>query len=830
MKYVLSILIGFLLLQVVMAYTANAVATGSVNVLCPFKVTPNFSYIYQIAGNIVLDYNAQTLSNCVINSAAGTLSIAYASNQLSIYSTSISAASFNSLPTAQVSPPINALLFTQGNYLATISLAIGASSNTTSGTARFAPASQLVVSGFSATSVPQGNPVVFAVNVANNGLSASNTIMLNLQVTGPSSFSEMDQIGALSPGQNEQVSMTLTNAAPYIGTYTATVQTYYVVQGAVVGTSSNTVLYTVSASSGSTGQNPATLSVLANLAANTPSTFYYQPANAFLTLTAPSAVTANIIVSNVTSNATYSGYVTPVGKTPYLILRLNATNAANVILSANLTLGYTCDSLNPLPYELVEGSWSPITPFVLNSSKCTVMVTIPADPVVAIFVTPPPSGGGGGGGGGGGNGGGFGSGGGAGGGGQGPSPSSSSTPTPSKISIPQISFESVPYYATVAQGSTIIEQFSFKNIGNSSALLNFSIPKIYASVITLSQTVEYLTPGQNANLQVLFNAQNLRTGTYIVPVNITLFLAGSQVRQSAYFTFFVYNNTIPTTADTQVYITQGNATVNLFLRAPAAETLNKSTVITILNPGIITSLSQIQTFGLPSNVTDVDGYTVIKWFVNYLYQNQTTVLSYRITNPNNTYLIRYAQTTLVAPSIPSTSSILRIINTQLSTFYTDEVGKISFAVLYTGTASVPMKFVLSSPTSVAITNATQIVNVTPNQLVTKTFYIKTGSVSETVPLDLVVSAGQYNISYNIPVIVLPPTVGGGTGSLNVGSTGVFANYWTILGTVVMLVIIAGLFLYRRVRRGKIRNAYRPEDVEKLVRIRENIKEADEDVK
>ncbi len=64
---------------------------------------------------------------------------------------------------------------------------------------------------------------------------------------------------------------------------------------------------------------------------------------------------------------------------------ISVTTAANV--SSEVTSPYTCGLNFSLikPFELVNGTWTAITPFSANATACTVSFVVPKDPIVGIF-------------------------------------------------------------------------------------------------------------------------------------------------------------------------------------------------------------------------------------------------------------------------------------------------------------------------------------------------------------------------------------------------------------------------------------------------------------
>ncbi len=55
-----------------------------------------------------------------------------------------------------------------------------------------------------------------------------------------------------------------------------------------------------------------------------------------------------------------------------------------------VTVRYPCNlpSSSIAPYIYINGAWTAITPFTVNSSACTVTFSVPGDPVVGVFQIP----------------------------------------------------------------------------------------------------------------------------------------------------------------------------------------------------------------------------------------------------------------------------------------------------------------------------------------------------------------------------------------------------------------------------------------------------------
>ncbi len=100
------------------------------------------------------------------------------------------------------------------------------------------------------------------------------------------------------------------------------------------------------------------------------------------------SVTPLSFISGVTiSSAPSNTPALPSGFTGIFIDNITVSN--NAIKVLNLTVSYSCsiDGNTIAPYILskTDGLWTPITPFTVNASACTISFTIPADPIIALL-------------------------------------------------------------------------------------------------------------------------------------------------------------------------------------------------------------------------------------------------------------------------------------------------------------------------------------------------------------------------------------------------------------------------------------------------------------
>lgn len=91
----------------------------------------------------------------------------------------------------------------------------------------------------------------------------------------------------------------------------------------------------------------------------------------------------NLDVANVT-NAT----VAPEGYTPLLMLNVSAISLPPMPLTVSLKTSYNCtlDPSRVVPLKrLANGTWIGISKLAINASACTILFSIPSDPVIGLF-------------------------------------------------------------------------------------------------------------------------------------------------------------------------------------------------------------------------------------------------------------------------------------------------------------------------------------------------------------------------------------------------------------------------------------------------------------
>lgn len=335
------------------------------------------------------------------------------------------------------------------------------------------------------------------------------------------------------------------------------------------------------------------------------------------------------------------------------------------------------------------------------------------------------------------------------------------TPPATRITaVPGIAFTAIPLFTSLLSGSEALTELGVKNIGSSSEFINASVATPFLKLLSLSATSILLNPNSGVAVQFLFNPNSSgQPGMYIVPVNVSSSLPnnGGQSRQTEYFEFDVMNKTGFAAILNQIMLKGRDLDITMQIDSPDGTGISNATVITQLPRIVAQNLSQISTYGLPSNVSITpSGNYRIKWYISYLAPKQSTYAYYRISNASSTDVSTHIQNVMIQPSRVNQSNVLKIINIGIPTFYTDSSENITVEALYTGIAGQSVVFSLTAPPAMGVENATQTVNATPNLLMIQNFSVSTGGTPGTYLLSLYVFTNQGNETFTLPVVVLHP--------------------------------------------------------------------------
>jgi hypothetical protein len=398
------------------------------------------------------------------------------------------------------------------------------------------------------------------------------------------------------------------------------------------------------------------------------------------------------------------------------------------------------------------------------------------------------------------------------------------------ITIPQFSLISFPFALSLNTNQSTLEIVKIKNNVNTTEYVNISVPGSYKNLVNLSATNLAITPKQTVGIDIAFTAQKIYPpGSYIIPININASILNSSASETAYTTLSIYNSTTSHLLPSIILMNNTkDASGIIKITNPTNKNFTNMVVKAMLPINVTKSALYINSYGLPSQINTVNGSYIISWYINNLPTSSTTFAYFSISNITAQPMLNRISSLLTTEPIPVSSSILKIVDIDVPTYYVNSSNYIRITLLYTGTQKQKIAFYLTGPINATIYNSTQYVNATPNEVFTKTFLIKPSS-SGTMMLNLNINTENATLNYSMPTLVLPkPT------SINVTNTTkqilitpeipyIISKILTIkyLGMAVGLIIFLVLIIYMLKSRNK--SKYSSDRAEKLRRIRETIK-------
>ncbi len=410
------------------------------------------------------------------------------------------------------------------------------------------------------------------------------------------------------------------------------------------------------------------------------------------------------------------------------------------------------------------------------------------------------------------------------------SPPSSSGPPPSTppvVPVPGLSITTVPLLMVLVSGQQYAAYLGLQNTATNTEVINVSVPSDYSNLLQLSTNSLSLPSGQAANIGLLFSSAGVPAGTYIIPLTVSAGISGAKpASQTEYLTFTVMmpSSASSPTLTNEFTLTNSTtaATGIITIRSPSNASLDNATASLFVPLDAVANGGHIIAYGLPSKVVSVQGGFMLYWTVPYLPPGQVVYAYYSISKVLSQVTLMQARTSMVLQSAPAAQSILKVVNIELPTFYTNTTNEIDVYSLYTGTAQQPVSFILSGPSDLTVYNSAQTTNATPNQLLFTKFLIGPVPMSETLLFTLYVATGGANYSYSLPVLVVPRQLFSAT---TISPAPAFplgtANLVEIGGTVLFLILV--ILSLIAIRRSLGKPHYDKDRAEHLVRMREQIR-------
>ncbi len=335
------------------------------------------------------------------------------------------------------------------------------------------------------------------------------------------------------------------------------------------------------------------------------------------------------------------------------------------------------------------------------------------------------------------------------------------TPKPPHIvvpitKIPFVLLSSAPVYIEATSNSSVVADFGIGNSGNYTENITLSVPEYFESFAKLSASSIIIKPATNITVGMLLDSDNLTPGIYVIPVNITGSIDNKSASATEYVTYAVSSEVKgKPLMQTQVDILNNTNTgyVVVGLSAPQNVSLSNTTLVTQIPMGIVPSSSRVSAYGIPNNITEGDDYYNIAWHVAHIGPGQTVYAYVKLNGPKNQDLFTAIQSSIFTPFTTSTS-IFRMLDIDVPTFYADSNGTIKVEALYTGTSVQQVDFTLLGQPSTIIYNASQYINASPNQVIDISFLQHVSNSTGTLMEELYVNTPGANLTYSIPVLVL----------------------------------------------------------------------------
>ncbi|MEM4067234.1 MAG: hypothetical protein QXV17_10305 [Candidatus Micrarchaeaceae archaeon] len=413
------------------------------------------------------------------------------------------------------------------------------------------------------------------------------------------------------------------------------------------------------------------------------------------------------------------------------------------------------------------------------------------------------------------------------------SPSPKPVPKPTVTPIPQFSLTSFPYFVTTTQGTTQSSYIGIGDTTNAQEQILVNVPAEYSQFISLSTNSIMLSPGGSASISIILSAPKGLLGSFTIPLNITAKIANSTYSTIDYIAYIISQyNTTSSIANEQVTLTNAtkNAQGTIEIRNPTNRNLTNAVFETTLPEFVTSSVDNLKVYGMPNNVSIVNGLYTIKWFISSLPKGQSAYAYYSIANVSDPVLLTRFQNVLTVPSVPKPSSILKLLSISSPTFYTNSTASINVNLLYTGTTPQQVFFAVTAPYGISVPNPSFYINATPNEFITEIIPITTTSATGTFMVNIFASTAGANITSSLPILVLPALQ---KPVITIQPTTVPAislppiSAPTILIFSFITAIILGTAIVYMARRVHNKPRYDSERLAHALRIRERIKRSGE---
>ena len=395
---------------------------------------------------------------------------------------------------------------------------------------------------------------------------------------------------------------------------------------------------------------------------------------------------------------------------------------------------------------------------------------------------------------------------------------------------PQVALTYRPVYATAQPEENILSQLNMQNTGVQPQSVILSIGA-YPNLLTLATNKTYLNSNQNVSIELMFQSQqNVTPGTYNIPISIlSNATSGQKSEQTAYVLFAIQNKSMnkPSYSSQVDLITYSQNYSNtasgiIKINSPRNSSLSNISLRTTMPISIANNISQIVAYGLNNNKTMVNGNYVINWYASYIPSGQSIYAYYTVNKLSNLSSLDLIRDEFVPTTSNQEQNILRLINIIIPIFYANSTGYLTAYVQYKGIVTQRVLFSLTAPSGTTIYNSTQTVNASPNQIINRSFGIKTGTGLKMMILNLSISTAGGNITYTLPINILPPTTVSSSSTVPQQQITTTPNELEIILIIIVIVLIVLILYILENRSNNKSKSITAADAEKKVKTRHEL--------
>lgn len=348
-------------------------------------------------------------------------------------------------------------------------------------------------------------------------------------------------------------------------------------------------------------------------------------------------------------------------------------------------------------------------------------------------------------------------------------PIENQTTSPVPPILPQINFSYMPLYITAQPGQSTLSQLSFQNTYNSTEYVNFSTTN-QSGFLTFYTGSVLLQKNQSISVDIQLRADaNTAPGIYYVPIYIQI-ASGSAVRtDTKYITLNIQSRIADQPyVSSQIVLINGSsaATSTMQISSPKNRSIDNFTLKTtvVLPLSIIKNTSQITTYGLDNNVSVQNNSYVIDWHIQHIPAGGSVYAYYTITNSSSPQALSQVNEVFSPPIYEIAKKVsLSLLNLKIPTIYSNLVNNVNVQLFYKGQTAQPLYITLTTLSGATVYNSVQEIVAQPNTQINTSFGVLADKDIGTLIMNLSIATKGANLSYTLPVAVVPAASKGGIG-------------------------------------------------------------------